>query len=127
MQQRAPVDGLGCSSPNSGAAGGGFRQAVLVLSRRIALYFDVGAFPLWFMDEEGREIANTGSNGLPISQDLRAALSVWARRLYENLDEDYDEADPEVGRALAEEARGLAAALRTELGADYIVTCYADR
>ena len=98
-----------------------------MLSRRIALYFDVGAFPLWFMDEEGHEIANTGPNGLPISKNLRAALSAWARRTDDNLDEDYDEADAEVGRALAEEARSLAAALRTELGPDYVVTCDADR
>ena len=98
-----------------------------VLSRRIALYPDVDAFPLWFIDEEGREIANTGPNALPISPNLRAALSAWARRSDENLDEEYDEADPEVERGLAEEARRLAVALRTELGPDYVVTCYAER
>ena len=107
--------------------GGRFRQAVLVLSRRIALYPDVGAFPLWFIDEEGHEIANTGPNALPISPELRAALLTWARRSDENLDEEYDEADAEVGRGLVEEARRLAVDLRTELGSDYVVTCYADR
>lgn len=97
-----------------------------MLSRRIALYPDMGAFPLWFMDEEGRELANTGASALPISQDLRAALSTWARRSDENLNDEYDVLDAVVEAALAEEARGLAAALRTELGPDYVVTCYAE-
>lgn len=96
-------------------------------SRRIALYQDVGAFPLWFMDGEGHEIANAGPDALPISRELRAALWEWARRSDENLDENFDEADGELGQRLAEEARHLAVALRTELGPGYDVTCYAER
>lgn len=107
--------------------GCGFRHAALVLSQRIALYPDVGAFPLWFLDEDGREIANADPRALPISTELRAALSAWARRSDENHNEEYDVLDAEVEDGLAEDARRLAAEVSTELGPDYVVTCYADR
>lgn len=89
--------------------------------RAIKLMADYQCFPLW--EASPGEVGNIDPNELPISQDLKARLSNWARQYDETLNMDYPpDSGFESAGAEAEfkqEGLRLAEQLRVELGPEY--------
>lgn len=85
------------------------------LSYRVALYTDSGAFPLWYLDDHGHELANAAD--LALSANLWSELSDWATRCEWADAVDDDARD----RQLAAEGAHLKERVRAELGRSFTV------